>query len=194
MKKIKLTICLALVLIAIFAIFKTNAETPPNVTINEDFFSEFGMTKKQLEEKFEIQFGEVFGSDFKVKERGTYTFDGEQCVGISDFDMKNLFPYFPQNATVAELTSWYNLSLLESYDKRLYRNSSYFLWDHFIIQMYIMDDGTFTEQIEVYDLTYYNNMGMGFDTKTIPSRYQIFYDFAIGIPDDATVEDFLNDL
>ena len=34
---------------------------------------------------------------------------------------------------------------------------------------------------------------MNFDPRDIESRYQIFSDVAIGVPEGATIEDFLND-
>ena len=158
-----------------------------NYELNDEMLSDIGKTRELLEEKYGPNIGRPDGGT-----GGKYEFQDGVCVSIQEFYKKSLFPDLPDSDTPEEIAEHYGVKLLVS---RMDAGSvdSYFLKENVLIKI----NTTYREGIrtssEISDLNYYNKRELGFDPSVLESRYQIFGKIAIGVPEGATIEDFLSD-
>lgn len=177
-------------------------ELPPVVyQLNQDFFSEIGMTQNQLNEKYDGSIDEQFSSDTfaeyeKVPHR-MYYFENGRCAEILNFAKGELLTNYDLKFSPEEVAQQYGLKYLLSRGE-VDMVQSYYLKDNNIISITTkpsaLEDVRSINQLATIDqFNVIEYQGLYFNPKGIDSRYQVFGEVAIGVPEDATIEDFLND-
>ena len=199
MKKV---ITLALVFLLCVLPMAASDELPPVVyQLNQDFFSEIGMTQSQLNEKYDGSIDERFLSDtyaeYKKVPHRMYYFENGRCVEILNFAKGELLTNYDLKFSPEEVAQQYGLKYLLSRGE-VDMVQSYYLKDNNIISITTkpsaLEDVRSINQLATIDeFNTVKYQGLYFNPKGINSRYQTFGDIAIGVPEDATIEDFLND-
>lgn len=164
--------------------------------LNEGLLSEIGMTHEQLLGKHgpEVEPLNPPARNYETG-YGSYYFEGGKCVEIAAFATPNLFKGLPEQRAVpaAELAPRFGIRYLKSFQDGIEGGISFFMADGCLIEVggYRVDLILKDSYVSVMDLAYENSKdGL---PAGIPSKYQFFGGVAIGIPADATVEDFLSD-
>ncbi len=139
-----------------------------------------------------------------------YLFENGKCVKIDGYNPKAFLSNYENSMTPEEVAERYGMKLLTTKMFTAYGPDAvkaFYVVDGLIVTL-IMNAGAkeehkyFDNAIFTYDyfnvLRYYAPYPfepgeVNFDPRDIESRYQIFSDVAIGVPEGATIEDFLND-
>ena len=178
---------------------KTKRESSSDATyeLNEDLLSEIGMSKEQLSGKYGPQIGNDYGGSEYYKGYGFYKFDGDICTSIEGFYCETLFKNDIEGIQPEEVAQQYGLKYLLSRGE-VDMVQSYYLIDGVVISITTTPsslEGIYsTNRIATIDqFNVIEYQGLYFNPKGIDSRYQVFGEVAIGVPEDATIEDFLND-
>ncbi len=177
-------------------------ESKENLTyeINKNIFADIGLTLEQLQEKY--------GPSVLEERKRDFRFDVDKCVGIESFTAEELLSNYENGMTPEEVAELYEMKLLTtrmySYEfgsRRSSATKAFFTVDGLIVTLGLeqekgekigydtSNNGVFT--VDEFNIVRYQNLY--FNPKGIDSRYQVFGEVAIGVPEDATIEDFLND-
>ncbi len=139
-----------------------------------------------------------------------YLFENGKCVKIDGYNPKAFLSNYENSMTPEEVAERYGMKLLTTKMFTAYGPDAvkaFYVVDGLIVTLIMNADAKeehkyFDNAIFTYDyfnvLRYYAPYPfepgeVNFDPRDIESRYQIFSDVAIGVPEDATIEDFLND-
>ena len=126
-----------------------------------------------------------------------YYFENGRCVEILNFAKGELLTNYDLKFSPEEVAQQYGLKYLLSRGE-VDMVQSYYLKDNNIISITTkpsaLEDVRSINQLATIDeFNTVKYQGLYFNPKGINSRYQTFGDIAIGVPEDATIEDFLND-
>ena len=183
---------------------QSSSDSEPEVKkeLNQDLLSDIGLTEEQIIKKRgeQVDSAQLEGGEwFPIFKNGygVYAFTKTNCFAILEFPIGNLFLELKKDLTIDEFSREYGITHLLTSKNDMYEcYTSSFVIKNFQITINTKNEGIISTDSTISiikDIYYFPIYQLGIPESIKKANYNFYDTYMIGVPENMTIEEFLND-